>query len=76
MPKTPLLIYPLRYEAFEDFKQSIDDGLAERVGAFRDPPPRAAIARLLPCSAMMSVARSIVHCAKSERLSIVTVSTA
>lgn len=26
----------LRNEAVEDFKQSIDDGLAERVGAFRD----------------------------------------
>lgn len=27
----------LRNEAVEDFKQSIDDGLAEPVGAFRDP---------------------------------------
>ncbi len=27
----------LRNEAVEDFKQSIDDCLAERVGAFRDP---------------------------------------
>jgi hypothetical protein len=73
--KDPVADLLLGNEAVEDFKQSIDDGLAERVGAFRDPPPRAAIARLLPCSAMMAVARSMAHCAKSERLSIVTVST-
>lgn len=35
---------------------------------------RAAIARFPPCSATIARARSIAHCAKSFRLSIVTVS--
>ena len=35
---------------------------------------RAAIAKFPPCSATIARARSIAHCAKSFRLSIVTVS--
>lgn len=33
----PVADLVLRNEAVEDFKQSVDDGLAERVGAFRYP---------------------------------------
>lgn len=36
-PEDPVADLLLRNEAVEDFKQSVDDGLAERVGAFCDP---------------------------------------